>query len=162
MKREKKRLSAVLLAAVIMILTALPQNSLCVQAAADDLATAQAQGVQFLTQDYLDLVESLKMYQGPALTKGMGTMQGPAGMEQWYNLDMTPVIRQLAQKGVFGEYWVRGDGCKMYGPFIMVAANYELHPYATLVETSLGIGIVCDTGGFAQKDPTAVDIAVNW
>ena len=44
----------------------------------------------------------------------------------------------------------------------MVAANLGVHPRGSLVETSLGTGIVVDTGGFAEGNPTQLDIAVDW
>ena len=161
MKQIKQKLIA-LLAAVICGMIALSADTAPVYAAGNDLAVAQSQGVLYLTQEWLDLVASLETWQGEALTKNKGVLQGPSGKESWYNMDMTPVLNCLAQNNIFGEYWVREDGCKMYGPFIIVAANYELHPIGTLVETSLGIGIVGDTGGFCISDPTMVDIATVW
>ena len=50
----------------------------------------------------------------------------------------------------------------MYGHFVIVAANFKTHPYGSVVDTSLGQGIVLDTGDFAKKSPTTIDIAVNW
>ena len=50
----------------------------------------------------------------------------------------------------------------MFGDYIMIAANLKLRPRGTLVMTSLGMGIVCDTGAFAVKNPHQIDIAVNW
>ena len=44
----------------------------------------------------------------------------------------------------------------------MVAANLNVHPRGSIVETSLGLGIVCDTGGFASGNATQLDIAVSW
>jgi len=44
----------------------------------------------------------------------------------------------------------------------MIAANYGVHPYGSLVETSLGTAIVCDTGTFAASQPGTMDIAVAW
>lgn len=35
----------------------------------------------------------------------------------------------------------------MLGEYIIYAANIDKHPYGSLIETSLGTGIVCDTGG---------------
>jgi hypothetical protein len=61
-----------------------------------------------------------------------------------------------------GDYWVREDGVKMLGPYVMVAANLNTRPRGTVVETSLGLGIVCDTGDFAKKNPMALDIATDW
>ena len=44
----------------------------------------------------------------------------------------------------------------------MVAANLGIRPKGTLIETSVGTGIVVDTGGFAKRNKTQLDIAVNW
>ena len=60
------------------------------------------------------------------------------------------------------NYWVREDGVKMYGDYVIVAANLDVHPRGSTVETSLGTGIVLDTGGFAAENPTQVDIATDW
>lgn len=82
--------------------------------------------------------------------------------ETYYNLPMEGVISIAKSQGIEGEYWVREDGCKMYGDYIIVAANLDIHPRGSLVETSLGTGIVLDTGGFAVSDPNQVDIATEW
>lgn len=101
----------------------------------------------------------------PKLTKRKGVNQGPSGKETWYNLNMSGVIKIMRRQGFSEEeypYWIRDDGCKMFGDYIMIAANLELRPRGTVVETSLGPGIVCDTGGFTKKDTTGIDIATNW
>lgn len=82
--------------------------------------------------------------------------------ETWYNLPMEGVIAQAQSNGIYGEYWVREDGCKMYGDYIMLACNRDVHPMGSLVETSLGLGISLDTGAFASANPYQVDIAVAW
>lgn len=82
--------------------------------------------------------------------------------ETWYNLPMEGVIAQAQNNGIYGEYWVREDGVKMYGDYIMLACNRDVHPMGSLVETSLGLGISLDTGAFADINPTQVDIAVGW
>lgn len=82
--------------------------------------------------------------------------------ETWYNLPMEKVIEQAQNNGIYGEYWVREDGVKMYGDYIMLACNRDVHPIGSLVETSLGTGISLDTGAFADINPYQVDIAVNW
>jgi uncharacterized coiled-coil protein SlyX len=82
--------------------------------------------------------------------------------ETWYNLPMEKVIEQAQNNGIYGEYWVRDDGVKMYGDYIMCACNRDVHPMGSLVETSLGTGISLDTGAFADINPTQVDIAVGW
>ena len=82
--------------------------------------------------------------------------------ETYYNLPMDGVISIAKSQGIEGEYWVREDGCKMYGDYIIVAANLDTHPRGSLVETSLGTGIVLDTGSFAESNPHHIDIAADW
>ena len=82
--------------------------------------------------------------------------------ETYYNLNMDGVISIAQSQGIEGEYWVRDDGCKMYGDYIIVAANLDTHPRGSLVETSLGTGIVLDTGSFAESNPHHIDIATDW
>ena len=82
--------------------------------------------------------------------------------ETYYNLNMNGVVNNAQSSGIEGDYWVREDGVKMYGEYVIVAANQDVHPYGTTVETSLGEGIVLDTGGFASGNPTQVDIATDW
>lgn len=82
--------------------------------------------------------------------------------ETYYNLDMNNVVNNAQANGIEGEYWVRDDGVKMMGDKVIVAANQEVHPYGSTVETSMGTGIVLDTGGFASGNPTQVDIATDW
>ena len=101
-------------------------------------------------------------WKGPVLSKGRGVNYGPSGKETYYNLNMSGVVNIMRSMGYTGEYWVREDGCKMLGEYIMVAANLNLHPRGSIVETSLGDAIVCDTGGFAKRNPTQIDIAVTW
>jgi hypothetical protein len=61
-----------------------------------------------------------------------------------------------------GEVWVREDGVKMFGDYIMCAANLSIHPRGSIVESSLGDCIIVDTGGFAAYDATRLDIATTW
>lgn len=82
--------------------------------------------------------------------------------ETYYNLNMNNVVNNAQNAGIEGDYWVRDDGVKMYGEYVIVAANQEVHPYGTTVDTSLGEGIVLDTGSFANGNPTQVDIATDW
>lgn len=101
-------------------------------------------------------------WNGSRLTAGSGVNYGPSGKETYYNLDMTGVIYMMRCLGNTDEYWVRSDGCKMLGNYIMIAANLSVHPRGSLLQTSLGTGIVCDTGSFAEEDPNQIDIAVTW
>ena len=106
-------------------------------------------------------------YVGPVLTKSAGIIHnGPAGGdESYYDLNMNKVVKIMREQG-FDElnypYWVREDGVKMLGNFVMVAANLQVHPRGSLVPTSLGVGLVCDTGTFAKKNVLKLDIATSW
>jgi len=99
------------------------------------------------------------------LTAYAGVFNGPSGKETYYNLPMDGVIDMMRTKGYSEEeypYWVREDGCKMFGPYIMVAAELSSRPKGTILETSLGTAIVVDTGDFAKSNKTQIDIATNW
>lgn len=49
-----------------------------------------------------------------------------------------------------------------FAALVMVAADLDLFPRGTIVETSLGPGIVCDTGEFIYDNPHQFDIATTW
>ena len=96
------------------------------------------------------------------LTKQSGVFYGPSGKEAYYNLNMSRVVSNAQNSGIDGEYWVRDDGAKMFGDYVIVAANQELYPYGSTVETSLGTGIVLDTGTFVNTYPDGYDLATDW
>ena len=102
------------------------------------------------------------VWNGPKLTKSKGVNYGPTGKETYYNLNMSGVVSMMRNRGYDATnypYWVRNDGCKMLGPYIMVAANLSHFPRGSIVNTSLGQGLVCDTGhlGWSQ-----LDLATVW
>ena len=100
---------------------------------------------------------------GDCLTKSGGVYYGPSGKETYYNLNMNGVVSNAQNMGIEGEYWIREDGCKMYGDYIICAADLNVHPRGSLVESSLGTCIVLDTGGFTTNGSgVALDIAVDW
>ncbi len=101
-------------------------------------------------------------WNGSVLTAYAGRIQGPSGVETYYNLNMDVVVKGIQSQGISGEYWVREDGVKMYGNYVICACGYSVHPKYSTVQTSLGIGICADTGGFANSDPYQIDIATNW
>lgn len=101
-------------------------------------------------------------WNGSALSASAGVNYGPSGKETYYNLDMSGVVSIMRGIGNTDAYWVRSDGVKMLGDYVMVAANLSVHPRGSLVETSLGTGIVCDTGGFAVSNANQLDIATSW
>ena len=99
---------------------------------------------------------------GSHLTPSGGVFDGPSGLETYYNMDMSVIVQVAHSNGIGGEYWIREDGCKMLGDYIICACNRDVHPYGSIVQTSLGAGISLDTGGFAANNPTQIDIATNW
>ena len=101
-------------------------------------------------------------WDGDVINSYVGTVKGPSGKETYYNLPMSGVIKIMKSLGYTGEYWVREDGAKMLGDFIMVAAELGSRPKGTIIKTSLGWAVVCDTGGFANWNPTQLDIATAW
>ena len=113
------------------------------------------------SSDNKEAVEEIE-WDGPVLTAWAGTVMGPSGKETYYNLDMSGIVQIMRGMGNTDEYWIREDGCKMLGDYIMCAANLDVHPRGSLVQSSLGMCIVCDTGGFAAYNPTQLDIATNW
>ena len=105
-------------------------------------------------------------YNESTLTPSKGINYNSIGYkETYYNLPMDGVVDIMRNCG-FDEstypYWVREDGVKMLGDYVMVAANLDRHPRGSLIHTSLGLGIVCDTGSFAIDNPSQIDIAVDW
>lgn len=106
--------------------------------------------------------QAVSGYSGAVLTRQAGRIKGPSGDETYYNLPMGGVVSIAQSIGASGSYWVREDGVKMYGDYVMIAANLNIRPRGSLVPTSLGMGIVLDTGSFAESNPYQVDIAVNW
>lgn len=124
-----------------------------------------------LTAYEIALEEAAPMFQlpttweGPVLTKEIGGNMGPAGRETYYNLPMQGCINKMRSLGYSEEeypYWIRDDGAKMLGRYVMIAANWKIRPLGTILETSLGWSIVVDTGDFVADYPYGVDIAVDW
>lgn len=105
------------------------------------------------------------IWNGEILNRNNGFIQGPSGTESYYNLPMQGVVSIMREMG-FDEinypYWEREDGVKMLGQYVMCAANLEIHPRGSVVQSSLGMALVCDTGGFIEWAPNNLDIAVNW
>ena len=101
-------------------------------------------------------------WNGKKLTKSAGTIKGPSGKETYYNLNMNGVVRRLKRMGYSGDYWVREDGVKMFGNYVLVAAAFDIRPIGTILPTSLGMGLVADTGGFVRNNKYQLDIATNW
>lgn len=93
---------------------------------------------------------------GGVLTPSGGVNWFNGRKEMYYNLDMSQVVANAHAMGIQGDYYVRGDGVKMLGGYIMVASS-DL-PKGTIVETSLGTAIVVDAGCASG----VIDVAVTW
>ena len=78
--------------------------------------------------------------------------------ETFYDLNMSGVIKFCGT-----SYSVRSDGVKIdQDGYVLVAANLSRYPRCSIVETSLGLGKVYDTGTFAATNPEQFDIATDW
>ena len=99
------------------------------------------------------------------ITKERGGYMGISGRETYYNLYMGNCVNFMRELGYSEEeypYWVRDDGAKMLGNYVMCAANWKTRPRGTILQTSLGDAIVVDTGEFVKDYPNGVDLAVDW
>lgn len=94
------------------------------------------------------------------LTARLGRVTFNDHPETWYDLRMTNICQRAHDNGIEGDYWVREDGVKCFGPWVIVAADWDLHPYGSVLETSRGWGMVLDTGDF--EDRATIDIATAW
>lgn len=104
-------------------------------------------------------------WKGAKSTKANGGVLGPSGQETYYNLPMNNCVANMRKRGYDAKrypVWTRKDGAKMFGHYVMVAANWKIRPLGTVIETSIGWGIVVDTGTFVKDSPRGVDLAVNW
>lgn len=123
---------------------------------------APAETQEAVTEDYV-----IYEWDGPKLAPGIGTVYGPTGKETYYDQPMWTLISWARDAGLDAEtypFWIREDGCKMLGKYIMVAANLNHFPRYSLVETSLGTGIVVDTGDFIYWEDgwSWLDLATDW
>lgn len=79
--------------------------------------------------------------------------------ETYYDLNMSGVMAFCGKSG----YSVREDGAKVDDDgYILVAADLSRYPRCSVVETSLGLGKVYDTGTFALTNPEQFDLATDW
>lgn len=101
-------------------------------------------------------------WNGQVLNRRNGVVIGPSGKESYYNLNMSGVINIMRRMGNNDRYWVRGDGVKMLGDYVMCAADLSIHPRGSHVPTSLGMGVVVDTGTFIYSNNMQLDICTAW
>jgi len=103
------------------------------------------------------------------LTKAMGrnrytTSTGILREETYYDLNMSGVMQiKVRECGGSAYYGIREDGVKIdEDGFVIVAADLSRYPRCSIVETSLGLGKVYDTGSFVHNNPEQFDIATDW
>lgn len=126
-----------------------------------DQDAANAAGISEASAEPIE-DENTPLASGPMLDRKLGVNYGPQGKETWYNLDMSGVCYLMDYLGYSYEdypYWVREDGVKMFGDYVMVAADLNIWPKGTILECSLGTAMVVDTG---DLEPYQLDIAVDW
>lgn len=108
-----------------------------------------------------ELIRGIATLCGIVLTAKLGRIEYNGHIETYYNLPMGKVIERSDEAvGMTDLYNVREDGVKCYGPFVIVAADLSRHERYSLVDTSLGRGIVLDA--HEADDPELIDIAVEW
>lgn len=91
---------------------------------------------------------------GSGLTRSAGVNYYNGNKETYYNLNMSGVVANAQNMGIDGSYWVRDDGVKMYGDYVIVAAQMDK---GSIIQTSLGTGIILD---YCQAGN--IDIATTW
>jgi uncharacterized protein YabE (DUF348 family) len=100
---------------------------------------------------------------GLTKSKGVNTFMDSKGVvhrETYYDLNMSGVMRNCGQGGY---YRVREDGVKVdRDGYVIIAAHLGRYPRCSVVETSVGLGKVYDTGGFVSRHPDGWDIATDW
>ena len=93
------------------------------------------------------------------LTASLGRVTYNGHTETWYDLPMQNVIQRAQDIGIPAESWIREDGVKMFGPWVIVASHPSKTRYS-LVQTSLGEGIILDR--HEMPDTELYDIATDW
>lgn len=132
----------------------------------DGVELSRNEIARLVTKQPTKQVETVGVKPGPnALTKSKGAhyfvdSRGISHRETYYDLPMNVVMQACGQGGY---YTVRSDGVKIdRDGYVIIAANYSRYPRCTVVETSVGLAKVYDTGGFALRHPEGFDIATDW
>ena len=119
---------------------------------------------EVVTQQPVERVEVLGVKTtsgGLTQSKGVNYYQDSRGTvhrETYYDLNMSVVVGFCN-----GTYSVRSDGVKVdQDGYVLVAASLSRYPRCSIVETSLGLGKVYDTGTFTSVHPDGFDLATDW
>ena len=109
-------------------------------------------------------VSTEKLFKGKKLSIQYKKVEGPSGIETYFNEDMSEIIKKM-KKGFIGKYWVRKDGVKMFGEYILCKCRYNSNSYhpnmpvGTVIPTTLGEAIVCSNDVCDNED---ICISVIW
>lgn len=100
----------------------------------------------------------------PTTYYGFKRYNGPSGTEDYYNCYMDNVIRIMRSEYPEDEYpyWIRQDGCKMLGDYIICSADHELYERGDVIDTSLGKAIIVEFNGVSNSNTADVWIATAW
>lgn len=93
------------------------------------------------------------------LTATLGKIEYMGHSETWYDLPMDRLVTRAQDMGIPADYWIREDGVKMFGPWVIVAGHKDSIRFSR-VPTSLGEGIILDK--HCVDDPNLYDIATDW
>lgn len=132
----------------------------------DGVEISRTEIASIVTRQPTEQTEVIGIYNdGSGLTKSRGAQyfvdsKGVSHRETYYDLNMNRVMQSCNQGGF---YSVRPDGAKVDAEgYIIVAANLAIYPRCSIVETSLGLAKVYDTGGFVARHPYGFDLATDW
>ncbi len=132
----------------------------------DGVEISRLEIANIVTRNPTEQIEVIGLHNdGSGLTKDKGAQyftdsKGVSHRETYYDLNMSTAMQSCGQGG---RYSVRPDGAKVDDQgYIIVAADYAIYPKCSIVETSLGLAKVYDTGGFVARFPYGFDLATDW
>ena len=100
----------------------------------------------------------------PSTERGFKRYDGPSGTEDYYNCYMNTVIRTVRSEYPEDEYpyWIRQDGCKMLGEYLICSADYERYERGDIIDTSLGKAIIVEFNSINNYNAADIWIATSW
>ena len=154
----------------------------------ESMETTEFEKQEMVIEDVLDETETVEenenvettekpKWNGEVLTCKKGYVEcGPTGYETWYDLGMSVVVKNMREKhGIDLEYWIDEEtGLKMYGEYIMVAADVRspanpdgIFEYGDIIEVSHGKAMVVDCCRLAinkrkYSGEIHIDVATDW
>ena len=167
-KERKEKIGAIILIIIVMLLLI----TVCAVAIIDSMredknntTTDYYEQNMAMNENYMQYLPEDSLH--PLLRDTYDqSYKGPKYYEYYYNVNMNSrieVMRELGYTENDYPYYIRTDGCKMLGEYIMVAADSNTHHFGDIIDTSLGKGIVVDWMGSAYQDGVReIDLATAW